>query len=258
MSQAGGCIPLTSAQVRTEWARMRAAPLALERPVVVAAGWRAWRMMPAGVVRALRELTGDRGENRFLSEAFPTAWTIQDATRELIGAVAGAWPSDDPGWTVEVDVVGVSMGGLVTRLGALPQELRARTPFRIDAALPRLNVRRLFTLATPHRGSRLANRVALDSAAHSMKAGSAFLRNLDAVEASPRPYEMVCYARLRDSWVGAGNTAPLGMEPIWVPTPAWGLGHVLVSRDRRILLDIARRLRGEDPLALAGSTPPRD
>lgn len=148
------------------------------------------------------------------------------------------------------------MGGLVARLAALAPE--AREPFGIPTELPRLNIARLFTLATPHRGASLAGIVALDAAARDMKPGSPFLRDLDAAEPDPRLYEMVCYARLRDAWVGATNTAPPGTNPIWVPTPARNLAHLTVSRDRRILLDIARRLRGEPPLALEPSPPPRN
>lgn len=256
MTPSRGCIPLTPRQVKAEWARMRSNPVAIERPVLVPSGWRAWNAMPRGIVKALHELTGSpRDQLLFLGQAFPTVSTIDEAARRLIRAAASAWPSEDPGTTIELDVVAVSMGGLVARLAALPPDVRE--PFGIPSDLPRLNIKRLFTLATPHRGASFARIVALDPAARDMKPGSAFLRNLDSAETTPRSYEMVCYARLRDAWVGAGNTAPTAHDPICVPTPVHSMAHLLISRDRRILLDIARRLRGEEPLARVRALPGR-
>lgn len=241
---------------------MRAHPVALERPVLVSAGWRAWSWAPRGIVRALESITTtpERGL-RLLEHAFPTAPTMRSAATGMIRAAHDAWGTLDSGaelQTAEIDVVGISMGGLVARLAAL--EPGARQAFGVDASLARLNIRRLFTLATPHRGAKLAGVVALDSAARDMKPGSDFLRRLDKAEADAggRPYEIVCYARLRDAWVGARNTAPRGAEPIWVSTPGHDLAHMMVSRDQRILLDVARRLRGEAPVAEAGSRPPGD
>lgn len=236
---------------------MRDNPVPVQRPVLVASGWRAWSVVPRGIVRTLRELTGSPPDDfHFLGQAFPTVSTIPEAARRLVAAAAEAWTGDDPGQTVPLDVIGVSMGGLVARLAALPPD--AREPLGTPADLPRLNIARLFTLATPHRGASLAGIVALDAAARDMKPGSPFLQALDAAEPEARPYELVCYARLRDAWVGATNTAPPGMNPIWVPTPLRNLAHLTVSRDKRILLDIARRIRDESPLALEPSPPPHN
>jgi hypothetical protein len=61
--------------------------------------------------------------------------------------------------------------------------------------------------------------------------------------------------------VGATRTAPTGMEPLWVdpvrPFPRV-LSHFASVYDERIIADLSRRLRAEEPLALRGSTPPRD
>ena len=213
-------------------------------------------------MRELERVTsGPPGGIRLLGHAFPTVSTMRGAARGMIAAAAKAWGTlgaEGELRTAEIDVVGISMGGLVARLAALPPG--ARAGFGIDASLPRLDVRRLFTLATPHRGAKLAGVVAMDSSARDMKPGSAFLRRLDGAEreGGGREYELVCYARLRDVWVGARNTAPPGMDPIWAPTPTHDLAHMLVSRDRRILLDVARRLRGEAPVALEACAPPGD
>jgi hypothetical protein len=67
----------------------------------------------------------------------------------------------------------------------------------------------------------------------------------------------VCYTRLRDSWVGARNTAPPRRDPIWTPGPLL-LAHQTITLDPLIRTDIARRLRNEPPLAVRASPPPRD
>jgi hypothetical protein len=149
---------------------------------------------------------------------------------------------------MEVDVVGVSMGGLVARAAASDWVAR-----RSAAGSRRVRIARLFTLATPHKGATLANRICPDGTARDMRPGCDFLSRLNA---EPPEHELICYARLRDWWVGATNTAPPGREPMWVDAPAL-LSHQLVTHDPVIRTDVARRLRGEEPLGRP-SHPPRD
>lgn len=189
--------------------------------------------------------------------AYPWSTNFTKIAARLVGLVEARWPSHEQGWTREVDVVGVSMGGLVARAGAAGVGAGGGP----SAGGRRLRIGRLFTLGTPHCGARLAELARPDAAARDMRAGSAFLSRLDEARgASERGalYEMVCYTRLRDSWVGAGRTAPPGLDVHWVS--GWRvLSHVTVSMDPRIVVDIARRLRGEDPLARPdGRPPPRD
>lgn len=227
--------------VRAEWARMLGSPVGLERPLVVFSGWRALRTPGAILAKRLRMLAGG-GE--CMGVSFTLCNRLEEAVDRAVRTVDQRWPSSDPARTVEVDVVGISMGGLVARAASEPAPGRKR-----------LRIRRLFTLGTPHRGARIARTIAPDPSVRSMKAGSVFLRGLDAAFPAA-PYELVCYARLRDGWVGAGNTAPEGHEPIWKPGPIV-MGHHSISADRLIITDIARRLRGEEPLARGGSRPPR-
>jgi pimeloyl-ACP methyl ester carboxylesterase len=229
---------------RVEMARMRREPVRLTRPVVVLAGYRAWSLAPRGLCRTLATLTGADRE-RFMAIAYPFradfAWIAGEVSRRI----DVRWPSDDPDRTLEVDVIGVSMGGLVARAAAAGH-----------GSGKRLNIARLFTLGTPHRGALLAGRCVLDDAARSMRAGSVFLARLD--EALPGAgYELMCYSRLRDTWVGATRTAPPGREVLWV-SGTRALGHITLARDPRIVADIARRLRGEPPLAGGGQQPPVD
>jgi hypothetical protein len=128
------------------------------------------------------------------------------------------------------------MGGIVSRHAARPRE---------DGR--RLRVRRLFTIASPHRGARMATLPTLDRRQIDMRPGSPFLAELDgALEQAD--YELVTYARLGDAVVGAANSAPHGRDPWWVDCPPLGFAHLGAGHDHRILADIARRLRGEEPL----------
>lgn len=233
---------LSIENARAERERMRRAPVKLERPVLVLAGYRAWTIMPITLAKSLRTMTG-APKSMFGAVAYPISGSFDHAAKTVLRG-AEALAGTDGETTGEVDVVAVSMGGLVARYLASPL-WKGR----------RLKVRRMFTLATPHRGAKLAKVVRPDAAARAMKPGSELLTALNALA---RDYELICYARLRDWWVGARNCAPPGMEPIWVPTPVLTMAHLLVSTDKRLLVDIARRLRGEEPIGKAGQAPPRD
>ena len=83
-----------------------------------------------------------------------------------------------------------------------------------------------------------------------MRTESEFLETLNAEEPD---YEIVPYARLGDEVVGASNAAPPGRNPWWV-SRSWFFAHA-GSTDMRILADIARRLRGEEPFAIDPPAP---
>ncbi len=227
--------------ISEEWKRMRAHAASLERPLLCVGGWRAHWHLPNGTRARFLELTGAE-DDRIGALAFPDAHTIEEAAKRIAQRVDALWGEAEGGETREIDVVAVSMGGLASRLAATEEFAREHGH--------RLKMRRLFTLATPHRGACLAKYVRMDKAARQMKPGSEFLRRLD--ERLPeRDYELICYGRTRDLWVGLDRTRPEGHGLLWAHTPPLTFAHLLVSRDRRLLLDIARRLRGEEPLAAA-------
>lgn len=247
--------------VRHEWARMLGSPVGLPRPLLVLGGWRAPWMPALLLARHLRKLTG-APPGQVLAVSYPFAGAIEPAAAKVILKVQHRWPPDrtqdtytgDADRTTEVDVVGISMGGLVARLAAAGPE--------DDPGACRLAVARLFTLASPHRGAKLAGVVTIDRAGRSMRPGSGFLGRLDHARSNGRNardtgYELIPYARLRDWLVGARQAAPHGMHPIWVSGPAV-TSHHTVSLDHRIIVDIARRLRGEPPVLSAPCQPPRD
>jgi pimeloyl-ACP methyl ester carboxylesterase len=141
-----------------------------------------------------------------------------------------------------VDVIAVSIGGVVARHAA------AATPTPPGR---RLRVARLFTISSPHRGAALAAFPAMPfvgGVQADLRPGSKFLRTLEHNE-RPGTYPVYPYVRLGDSLVGAANAAPHGQDPWWVATPPLEGAHTMAYCDGRIVADIARRLRGEEPFA---------
>jgi pimeloyl-ACP methyl ester carboxylesterase len=225
---------------------MEAQPTGLARPLVVVDGW-----LPHGaltVSRQLKRLTG-ASHDEMMSFSYGLGSDLESLARRLLRRIEERWPAQDPEWSVEVDVVGFSLGGAVARVAAL--EPASGGPRK------RLRIRRLFTISTPHRGTvGFARLLAPDESARAVRPGSEALRRLDA--ALPEaPYELFCYGQLNDLVVGARNTAPPGHDPFWTDGPPL-VSHLLSGSNRRFLADIALRLRGEPPLAGLPSRPPRD
>ena len=242
-----GGFDLDAETTRSEWARMSDEPVALERPVVVLAGYRSPPMLAPALKSRLVHLTSHDFDD-YLAVSYTLQTDFDNVVEMTVRRVDERWPSVDPEETIEVDVVAISMGGLVARYAGVPTDQRT-------AGGKRLNIRRLYTLASPHRGAKLADAIALDSAARAMRPGSEFLAMLDE-QLEVSDYELVCYAHLNDTWVGATRTAPPGREPIWNGGTAI-MSHFTASQDKRFQIDIARRLRGEEPLG-EPSRPPGD
>lgn len=235
---------LTREEIDLEWERMRSTPKSPERPVVCLAGYHAWHFMVAGLASRLRGLVGGPRE-MWMAVSYPFTGDIRMCAEKVAARVKERW-----GEGTEIDVVAVSMGGLVARLGALPTEEGG------IGGLGRLNITRLYTMATPHNGAILANKVGglrPDAAAQCMRPGSEFLGKLNGA-LSGAGYQLTCYARTNDTWVGATNTAPPGREPYWVGGTRL-MSHVMITTDRLILTDVARRLRGETPVAKRATRP---
>ena len=236
-----------SAAVRAEIARMESEPVGLARPLVIIAGWRGSGAFADSIEASLIRLTG-ADESQVMSVATPFKNSLAGGTRKVVRAVEERWPSDDPAWTVEVDVVGYSMGGILARLAA-------EGPREDEPPRKRLRIRSLYTLATPHAGTHAwGDFFAPDPSAREMQKESDLLASLNERLPEAR-YTLVCYATLNDLIVGAKHAAPPGMDPIW--TPATGrMSHFSIPRNRRVLADIALRLRAETPLQAEGSPPP--
>jgi len=170
---------------------------------------------------------------------------LDECRDRVLSEVEGAFGLGEPGWTVEVDVIGFSMGGIVARHAALP---------RHDGG-PRLRIVRLFTLAAPHRGTGAAEFPTVDQLVRDIRSGSSVLARLDAALPSAG-YEIYPYVRLGDEIVGEENAAPPGEGVWWVPNMPLQWAHGEIYKDPRITLDIVRRLRGDEPIATEPRTKP--
>ncbi|MCX5659358.1 MAG: hypothetical protein NTW19_06495 [Planctomycetota bacterium] len=225
---------LTRTDAKTALQEMQTHPAPIARPIVVLAGWRDPGITCGHLCAEIEKITPDR---RILGVEFGGAMTFDDCRQKVIAEVEKRFPSGDPQQTAEVDVIAVSMGGLVARHAAAP-------PPDDQPGSKRLRIARLFTLATPHRGAQWAQTGLGGPLERDMQPGSAFLARLDR-ERAGSGFRLFCYGRTRDWIVGIENTAPPG-ETAWrvEPPPGEG-GHLTVFNDERIFADIARRLRGE-------------
>lgn len=154
--------------------------------------------------------------------------------RELEAAYPELLGQADAAETLSIDVVGISMGGLVARYMAMPDYEQGK----------RLNIARLFTVSTPHQGATWAMFPSANAKQTKMRPGSAWLDKLNG-DADKPGYETFCYVRLRDSIVGPSRAALPGQTAWWVYSPFWQSPHLGAPGDPRIVADISRRLRGE-------------
>lgn len=233
-------LPASTAEVRAEIARMKDNPVELPRPVVVIDGW-----IPVGgraIKAEIARLTGEE-PTHFELVSYAPGKSLEHIAEIVVRETEEHWPSDDAVWTTEVDVIGFSTGGVVARLAALPAQVDDGEPRK------RLNIANLYSISAPHAGTvGISLSLAPDKAAKQMRPGSATLAWLDQMQPTV-DYTMICYGQLNDQVVSAPHTAPEGTLPIW------SYGRVLAShsqsaRNRRILADIALRLREEPPIGV--------
>lgn len=230
-----------SPRITAAIAQMTADPRPLQRPVAVLSGYRSWWAMAHELRWRLIERTSQRPQD-IIAVSYIDLGDIDAAAARALRAIRAAFP---PSAVPDgIDLVGISMGGLVAR--RLASGAVGEPP----------PVRRIFTLASPHRGALLAERIAPDPAARAMRPGSAFLQSLDAAWPQRR-YDLIPYAVLNDTWVGATRSAPPDTLPIWTPGTRI-LSHFCVSKVPGITADIARRLRTEPLLAAPATPPPHD
>lgn len=242
--------PLTVNEAEAALKKMERHPIAPARPIIVLGGYSDPGFGAPQVKAKVQKSLGDGAT--IIPISFLFCWTFEDCRDRVIQTVDEALPSGDPRWTTEVDVIGISMGGLVARLAAAP-DMGGSNSAR------RLRIARLFTISSPHAGARLAELPTLNSIQLDMREGSGFYRRLRESEAADTErgaadgggpvYPIIPYARLNDGIVGAEYAAPVGRLPIWMPSRPFEDGHVGAPSDPRILADICRQLRGEGTFA---------
>ena len=214
----------------------------LPRPVIVVGGYLDPGLGPNQTAERLIDLTHDL---RIASVSPGFALDMEGAANKIVEAVDAAFPTDEPKWTTEVDVVAISMGGPAARLAAAPGGA-----FGDDGR--RLRIGRMYSIASPHVGARMADRVGwadLLFAGRQMRTGSGFYRELERREKQAPPeehYPIVQYAKENDLSIGPGSELPDHLLDrgvvIWIDTPRGKSGHMKVYADETIRGDIARRL----------------
>lgn len=225
---------------------LAANPKPLPRPVIVFSGYRVPGIFGGQLASNLARLTTGSTDN-FRMFAYPFDGDIEPLVNRLAGIIGNEFGLDGSSdSTVPVDVIGISMGGIVGRLAAARARSRPK-------GVPRVEVRRLFTIGTPHRGARLALKIHVDRAATDMQPESSFLANLNELAKSD-DYELIPYATLNDITVGASNCSPPGTDPIWVQGTRL-FAHTTITMHPALMLDIALRLRGESPLSAPSPIP---
>ena len=220
----------------------------LRRPVLVVGGFADPGWAPPRLRDRLRRWTGD---DRVADVTIGLDNSFADCRTDIVAAVDQAFPTADPDATTEVDVVGISMGGVAARYAALPPG--PRVPSR-----RRLRIARLFTISSPLQGALLAEATPVDlhPLQPAMRPDSWLYRLLDDGPGSDADlYAVYSYVRLRDRTVGARYASVPGVVPWWVSTPPLQAPHDASFTDPRILADIACRLRGDPPLAHDPPTP---
>jgi len=263
--------PLSVSDAGKELKAMQSEPRPLPRPVVVIDGYLDPGIGSAVVGSWVRKLTPD--ERQVISVNLLTCTNFDACRARIVAAVEDAFPSDDPEATCEVDVIGLSMGGVAARYAALPTEVDPVTmasealpvetqpfaPTPVEPLKPtgkRLKIATLFTLSSPHLGATMADvpTYLFIGTQRDMRRGSAFLSRLNDADHQP-DYPIIPYVRLADITIGEENAAPPGQTPIWVHKGLFDSAHVGVVMDPRIAADVCRRLRGETPFVVEPRAP---
>lgn len=221
---------------RAELDEIRSDRAPLDRPLVISGGYLDPGTAAHRVIERFRGLTST--PESVVGTPYFSVWTFDSARRRLVELVESRFPSDDPEWTREVDIVGISMGGLVARYAAMDNGGKHK----------KLRIRTLFTLGTPHRGADLAWIPSIDPKAQDMHRDSDFIALMERT-AGEIDYELLPYVRLGDGVVGCENCAPEGWPVRWIPNEVLGFSHLGVQDDPRLTLEIIRRLRGEAPVS---------
>jgi pimeloyl-ACP methyl ester carboxylesterase len=207
------------------------------RPLIILSGYHS-PIIPALTLASLLRTFGAASRSNTLAISYLGSRRVETAAERAMAAITRR------GWNHEpVDVVGISMGGIVARLLAADHGLK---------------VQRLFTLASPHQGAIITRWIKPDPAAYELAPGSPLLTRLDTCLPASIP-ELTCYALLRDWLVGAQQTAPAGHTSLWLDVDriiARPISHFSITSDRRIVGDLALRLMNQTPWSSPGMPPP--
>ncbi|HVT89699.1 MAG TPA: hypothetical protein VHD56_12660 [Tepidisphaeraceae bacterium] len=237
----------TPRQARQVIDEMRREPKQLHEPLLIVGGFLDMNLSPPDLADFFSRISSS---SKIITVSLGMCTSFEECRRTIIAAADQACPSADPVWTSQVDVVGVSLGGLASRYAAAPsRDINDRR---------RLKIARLFTISSPHAGATLARHVGFTEFHRDMQPGSEFLKML-AREDGRAGYTLIPYKHLHDEVVGEQFAAPLGVSPWWLDDVFEPSPHLAAVLDERIRADIALRLRDETPLTTSPPEPlPQD
>ena len=109
--------PLSSKQAGMAIDEMRQHPKPLDRPLVIVGGFLDPDLFPPLLEHYFKSISPDA---KIVTVTVGFYGSFEDCRQAVISAVDKEFPSSDPQWTTQVDVVGVSLGGLVARYAAAP------------------------------------------------------------------------------------------------------------------------------------------
>jgi len=212
---AGGEVPAA----RKRLAEMAARPGKLERPVLMVHGWldRSWRF---------EHMAGHLARCAVNSED-----NVHLATMTGSGSIDGlaARLAEEFAPLGELDAVAHSMGNLAVRQAARRYGLR---------------VKRLFSIAGPHRGGRFTWLLRAHPQVRDMSPGSAFLEELNADPAS-RDFEILTWRVAGDTVVAAPSAHSLGEEHFELAPRIFMDSHINSPQDERVIAEVVAKLLGE-------------
>src|SRR5436309_2733841 len=109
--------PVTQADANCAIHEMRAHPQKLQRPLIVIGGFLDPDVSPPLFKAWFKGVVTD---GPIIPVSVGLCGSFDECRRRVIDAVDKACPSNDPGYTTEVDVVGASLGGPLARYAAPP------------------------------------------------------------------------------------------------------------------------------------------
>jgi pimeloyl-ACP methyl ester carboxylesterase len=145
----------------------------------------------------------------------------------------------------QVDVIGHSMGGIVTREAA-----------RRRGHGPRLRVARLFCIASPHRGAGFLAPYWPHHQAQALRLGSTYLDELNA-DPSSHDFEIHTFRLHHDLLISEDSAHAVGQTHYdWPPLALWFPTHSQAQWDLRLRATVVGMLLGHlAPAPPVGATP---
>lgn len=203
-------------------------PVPLPRPVVLHPGFLMPACMLDGFYDTLRLCTTASAERIVRVQCHPMV-DLKDLGALLAHRAESLYEEGD-GF---VDVIAHSMGGIVTREAA-----------RAVAHRPRLRVRRVFCLATPHQGAGFLASLAPHPQAQALCEGSTYLAELNG-DGSSSDFEMHTFRLRGDVLVSAESAHAVGTtHHDWEPANPWLPPHAQAQWDIRIRAAVVGLLLG--------------